>query len=217
MHPLGPLPPRAYWLRRTLLLVVLVLVVALVWWLLAGRGSGSGGAAPPTTSPTASLSNTPTTTPTSTTTSPTSHPTTTPTPTHTPSPAPTGPCPDSVIRVVALTNASTYPAGVDPKLTVSVTNTGSVPCKRDVGQAALTLTVSSGSSRTWSSDDCNPGGGSAINTLKPGQTFSSTVDWTRTKSKPGCPSGQPAAPPGAYQLVARDLSTLSAPAPFTLQ
>ncbi|MGZ4582400.1 MAG: hypothetical protein ACXVXG_17330 [Nocardioidaceae bacterium] len=79
------------------------------------------------------------------------------------------------------------------------------------------MTVTQGSKRIWSSDDCNPGGGSAIATLRPGQTFSTTVVWSRQTSKPGCPAGQPAAAPGTYQLLARNLSLTSAPAPFTLR
>jgi len=125
-------------------------------------------------------------------------------------------CPDSVIRVEALTDSTSYAAGVKPKLTVSVTNTGKVACKRDIGQAAMSLVVSLGTTRVWSSDDCAPGGQAAVDVLKPGQVFSSTVDWSRTSSKPGCPSGQPAAVAGSYTLVARNLTLKSVPAPFVL-
>jgi cytoskeletal protein RodZ len=220
LHPVGPLPPRAYWLRRVLIVLVVVLVVALVWWLFAGMGSGSPAAGPtgsgtptPTTTPTSPTS---TPTPTHTTTSPTSTPTATTT-----SPSPTSTagvaaCPDSAIKVTALTDATSYPAGKDPRLTVEVGNIGTVSCKRDVGQVALELIVSSGSARTWSSDDCNPGGSHAVVTLRAGQTFSTTVVWSRTTSAPGCPSGKPKAAPGHYQLVARNLTLKSAPAPFQL-
>ena len=127
-----------------------------------------------------------------------------------------GACPDSVIKVTALTDATTYPAGKDPRLTVEVSNIGTTSCKRDLGQVALELIVSSGSARTWSSDDCNPGGSHAVVTLRAGQTFATTVVWSRTTSAPGCPSGKPQAAPGHYQLVARNLTLTSAPAPFQL-
>ena len=116
----------------------------------------------------------------------------------------------------AITDSATYAAGVRPKLTVSVTNTGKVACKRDIGRAAMSLVVSLGTTRVWSSDDCAPGGQPAVDVLQPGQVFSSSVSWSRTASKVGCPSGQPAAAAGSYTLVARNLTLKSAPAPFVL-
>ena len=125
-------------------------------------------------------------------------------------------CPDSVIKVEASTDASSYSATEKPKLTVTVTNTGKVACKRDIGQSAMGLTVQTGSSHTWSSDDCSPGGQPAVNTLKAGQVFSSTVVWSRVTSKPTCPSGLPAAAAGTYTLVARNVGLKSAPVTFVL-
>jgi len=214
LHPVGPLPPRAYWLRRVLILVALVLVVAAAWWFFSDIGGGTTGSAGSTTS------GTPTPTTSASTPSATQTPTTTPTATAT-KPSPSGSatpaaCPDSAIKVVALTDATSYPAGVSPHLTVQVSNTGTVSCKRDVGQVALELIVSSGTARTWSSDDCNPGGSHAVVTLRPGQTFATTVVWSRSTSAPGCPSGKPKGAPGHYQLVARNLALKSAPAPFQL-
>jgi hypothetical protein len=194
-----------------MLLAVLVAVVAGGWFL--ARAGASPSAAPPQASqsstPAPSSSSTP-----SVSTSPT--PTPTPSVSHRASPAAVTLCPDSVIRVEALTDSASYAVGVKPRLTVSVTNTGKVACKRDIGQAAMSLVVSLGTTRVWSSDDCAPGGQPAVNVLKPGQVFSSTVDWSRTSSKPGCPSGQPAAVAGSYTLVARNLTLKSVPAPFVL-
>ena len=138
------------------------------------------------------------------------------TPTKTASPPAITSCPDSAIKVTALTDASSYAAGAKPHLTVSVTNTGTVSCKRDIGRAAMGLLIMSGSARTWSSDDCAPGGQAAVNTLKPGQVFSSTVIWNRTTSKSGCPAGQPAAAAGTYTLTARNLTLKSTPVTFVL-
>lgn len=222
LHPVGPLPPRAYWLRRVLMLLALVLVVALAWWLFSGIGGGTTGSAgstsSSTTSPTSSAS-TPSASTSATQSATTTASATTSATTSKPSPsgsATPAACPDSAVKVVALTDATSYPAGVSPHLTVQVSNTGTVSCKRDVGQVALELIVSSGTARTWSSDDCNPGGSHAVVTLRPGQTFATTVVWSRSTSAPGCPSGKPKAAPGHYQLVARNLTLKSAPAPFQL-
>lgn len=214
LHPVGPLPPGAYWLRR-LLAVVIVLVVLLVGWELLGLGSGgtpSATGGTPSTSPTPSSS---TPSPTRSTTSPTATATATK-PSATTTAATPGLCPDAVIKVVASTDHSTYAAGEDPRLTVTVTNSGSTSCKRDVGQAASELRVLSGGARFWSSDDCHPGGPTAVTLLAPGQSATSSVTWTRVQSTAGCPSGEPTAKSGSYQVVGRNLTLLSAPVPFTL-
>ncbi|HEY5033184.1 MAG TPA: hypothetical protein VIJ54_11950 [Actinomycetes bacterium] len=209
LHPVGPLSPGAYWFRRTVVGAVVVLLLSAGGWLLSGGGPAkTAGGTPP------SSSSTPTVTPTPT-------PTPTPTVSHTPSATATAAaitlCPDSVIKVVALTDATSYPAGVKPHLSVSVTNTGKVSCKRDIGQAAMSMLIRSGAARVWSSDDCSPGGQPAVNTLKAGQVFTSTVVWTRTISRVGCPTGQPAAAPGTYVLTAKNQTVASAPVTFVLK
>jgi hypothetical protein len=195
-----------YWFRRTLVAVIVVAVVGGGWWLVGGLTGGTSAASgsPPPTS-TGSHRPTPTTTASS------SH---TSTPTRTSTGVTT--CPDSVIRVLAVTSQASYPAGTAATFTVQVTNTSTVSCRRDLGLAALELIVYAGKTRVWSSSDCNPAGSNAVVTLRPGQTFGSTVRWQRQASAPGCPSGRPAAKAGAYQLVARSLALSSAPAPFSL-
>lgn len=42
MHPVGPLPPRVYWLRRVIILVVAVIVLLGLVYLVVGRQSTSG-------------------------------------------------------------------------------------------------------------------------------------------------------------------------------
>lgn len=217
LHPVGSLPPGAYWLRRLLVLVLLVAVVAGGWWLFGRLGSDSG-------SPTASSSSGPgsqsstaaaNTSSAQATHSASSTPSATHTPTRSASPTATPACAGSAIKVRAQTDASTYAPGVQPRLTIQVSNAGATACQRDLGQAALELVISTGTTRAWSSDDCNPRGGASVVTLRPGQTFSSTVVWDRHRSQPGCPQ-LPLAKPGSYQLVARNLTLHSAPAPFEL-
>ncbi len=211
LHPVGPLPAGAYWFRRTVIaVVVLLLVVGGSVWLLGGGSSKDAAGNHPSSSTTPT--GTPTTTPTPTPTPTVSHP-----PSATTTPAAITLCNDSVIKVVALTDATSYPAGSKPHLTVSVTNTGKVACKRDIGQGAMNLLITSGAARVWNSDDCSPGGQPAVNTLKAGQVFNSTVVWTRTISRAGCPAGQPAAAPGTYTLVAKNLTIKSAAVTFVLK
>jgi hypothetical protein len=213
LHPVGPEPPSTYWVRRALVLIALLLVVALLWWLFIGRSSSTAGAGSP-----------PTTTPTPTRTVTTTAPTTS---SHTASTAPTGSttsstsgttadCTNADLKVRVTTNAQSYPPAQDPTFTLSVTNTSSTTCLRDVGSAAEELTVTSGQTRIWSSDDCNPPGTSSVSLLRPGEPVSVSVQWGRTFSQPGCPTGQPDAQAGTYQVSGRVGSKRSAPATFSL-
>jgi hypothetical protein len=126
-------------------------------------------------------------------------------------------CPSSDISVTVTTDASTYPPDRQPRFTLVVQNVGKTTCQRDVGSRALELMVSSGDTPVWSSDDCNPGGELALRTFGPGDRYGQTVQWSRQQSSPGCPTDAPAAAPGSYQVVARDLGLRSEPAPFVLR
>jgi hypothetical protein len=119
--------------------------------------------------------------------------------------------------VTVSTDAKTYPSNVQPRLNMSIRNSGSTTCTRDVGQAALELRVSTAAgARVWSSDDCAPGGPHLVVTLKPNQIFRTALVWSRTTSKPGCPTGQPKAAAGNYSLKGRNLDLTSAGAAFEL-
>ena len=211
MRPVGPLPPGVYWLRRLLLVLLVVVLLAAVWWVflrVTSDGSGTDPAAlVPSESPTPSPS-------------PSDAPSPAQSPTGQPSASTPGAVPDCrprEITVSVTTNASTYSADEQPQFTLFVTNDGTVTCRRDVGQSALELVVSSGDVQVWSSDDCNPGGPSAVRTFGPGDQWSQAVTWSLQQSAPGCPSAEPLAPAGSYQVVARNLQRWSEPADFVLR
>jgi hypothetical protein len=231
LHPVGPLPPGAYWLRRALALVLLVVVVlAVVWAVRAVAGPGSPeptGAGQPSTpastatgAPTSSAPATPavTSTPTPTATAaPSASARPSASASSSPSVAAAPLCADAQLSIAVRTDNASYPAGQQPKFTLTVRNTGTSACRRDVGQNALELRVISGGVLVWSSDHCSPGGAPDLRTLTPGQTFATTVQWARVSSQPGCPTNQPAAAAGSYSVVGRDLTLVSPPAAFTLQ
>lgn len=220
LHPVGPLPPGAYWLRRALALVLLVvLVLAVVWAVRAVAGPGSAkqaGAgqpsAPAASTPAATSSPTPT--PTATPTA-SARPTASASATASAAAAPL--CADAQLSIAVRPDAASYPAGQQPKFTLTVRNTSASDCRRDLGQNALELRVISGGVLVWSSDHCSPGGSPDVRTLTPGQTFTATVQWARVSSQPGCPANQPAAAPGSYSVVGRDLTLVSPPATFALR
>jgi len=208
LRPVGPLSPGVYWFRRLLIAGVVVLVLALVWWLFFRGDDG-----------TAATSGTPTSTPTPTAAvTPSETATKTPKPNKTETTAPAARlCADDAIEVTVATDEEQYPADVQPTFTLTVTNVSGKVCRRDVGQSALELRVSSGGTLVWSSDDCNPGGAVREQTLEPGDRFVQSVQWARATSEEGCPTPADSAEPGQYQVVARDLEIYSEPAVFQLQ
>lgn len=118
-----------------------------------------------------------------------------PTPTSTedlpPSPEPTAdetaaavPCQARDVTVEAITDADTYPAGVLPQLSISLTNKSDADCTIDVGSAMQVFTVSSGSDTWWRSTDCQESPSSMVVTLSAGKTVTSAapVQWDRTRS-----------------------------------
>ncbi|MCI1020394.1 hypothetical protein HWD99_17340 [Microbacterium sp. C5A9] len=88
------------------------------------------------------------------------------------------------IEVTAITDAESYPAGVLPNLSISLTNRGSADCTIDVGSTTQRFTVSSGDDVWWRSSDCQENPSSMIATLAAGATVTSKVPvvWDRTRS-----------------------------------
>jgi hypothetical protein len=221
LHPRGPLPPAVYWRRRLLTLGVVAVVLALLVRSCAGGGGGPAALQQRSPSPTApasvrpSASRTPSHAP-----SGTASPAASPTPSPTASPAPSGPpkpCAAADLALSAKADKQAYAAGQHPVLTIGIANKGRVACTRDVGQPAREIRVASGADRVWSSDDCSTGGASMVVTLQPGaapMTFS--VTWSRKRSAPGCPPGQPTAAAGTYRVTGRFGDLTSTGDTFTL-
>ena len=204
MNPIGPEPSVVYWVRRgAILLVVLTLIIGL-FWLLGSRGSSDSVAPAPVGSSAALAS-------------------------ETASPAASGAaasdeavagvvadCPDSAIQVETTTDSSTYAVGTTPRLTLTITNTGTVDCLRDVGPKANELEITSGGYHVWSSDDCNASDKSKIVTLAAGEKVGSSITWNGRLSQNGCPNTGTAAKAGRYDLVGRNETVESEPTAFAL-
>jgi hypothetical protein len=94
-------------------------------------------------------------------------------------------CKASNVKVVGITDAVSYAAGVDPQLSLSITNTGPTACSFKDGSDEQVYLITSGTEKIWSSKDCQTGAVSATTTLKPGVAVKSTpFPWTRTRSNP---------------------------------
>ena len=205
MSPIGSEPPGVYWRRRIVVLVVLLAILVLLWWLIFGRGGG-GEAAPepaPTATPTASPSPEP---------APTSA-----SPSPEPEPTEITDCTEADILVEAFAEEAIYPVGSTPTLTLSVTNIGTRPCKRDVGPGSNELQITQGEVSIWSSDDCNPNDDKDNVTLDRGDAFETQLVWDGYLSSAGCPPDQPMADAGEYTVVGRNGAIVSAPTALRLE
>lgn len=173
-----PRPSAAVYRRRRLaVLLALILVVAVIGiavWLLIARPWATAGESP---APTSSASTTATAPPA------TGSPTPDATPTAPATPAIVA-CEAKDIEVTAVTDADSYAAGVNPQLSISLTNKGATDCTMDVGSSTQVFTVSSGADVWWRSTDCQENPSSMIATLTAGSTVVSKqpVTWDRTRS-----------------------------------
>jgi hypothetical protein len=188
-RPVGSEPASTYWQRRAVLATAAVLLLVLLTTMLGGssddRDTLTGAPvspAPATSSPSALLAAPPT---------------------PSPSPAAVPACLPAALKIEALADQDSYPVGGSPRLSLRVTNTGSAPCTRDLGQAAVELLVVSGGDRIWSSDDCAPGGPTQVSTLVPGEPTPRASTWDGRRSLPGCSGGKAQAQPGTYRVQAR--------------
>jgi hypothetical protein len=187
-RPVGPEPASTYWQRRAVLATAAVLLLALLVSLLTG-----GSDEPDRLAAAPEPSSTPMVT----------GPVATALPSAGPTPAAVPICQPQAVKVEALASEDRFAVGSSPRLSLRVTNTGTAPCTRDLGQAAVELVVVSGSDRIWSSDDCAPGGAKDVTTLAPGEPAVQRVTWNGRRSRPGCTGDKERAQAGTYRVNAR--------------
>lgn len=137
--------------------------------------------------------------------SPPSAPETTSIPTE-PTAADGDPCAPENVTVEAVTDKSSYEAGEQPQLSVTITNVGKNVCVLNAGTAAQVFTITSGSEQYWISTDCQVDAIDAEVSLTPGTPVSSSVPiiWDRTRSTPEtCNGARETVPAGgaSYHLA----------------
>jgi hypothetical protein len=166
-NPVGPQPPSVYWRRRLLVLLGLIAVIVIIVLIVARPGGDNTGNGTPVPSDT---------------------------PTNTAPPAEEGEsCNPAVIELEPITDAASYASGVQPMISMSITNTGSVACTLDVGTAAQAYFIVSGSDPIWNSRDCQQGGDSLERLIEPNTPLTTApFPWDRTRSAPDtCGTGRP--------------------------
>jgi hypothetical protein len=166
-NPVGPQPPSVYWRRRLLVLLGLLAVVVIIVLIIVRPGAENTGAQTP---------------------SPSAQPSDTPVPTEEGEA-----CNPAVIQLEPITDAASYAAGVEPQISMSITNVGSVACTLDVGTAEQVYYIVSGTDPIWNSRDCQQGGEAFEQLLQPNTPLTTQpFPWDRTRSAPDtCDTGRP--------------------------
>jgi hypothetical protein len=204
--PVGRQSSSVYWRRRLMVGFGLLAVLVIIFLIIVKPGSSSGepgGARKPVASSAA-------------TDAPSKQ-------AAAPKPALDGACDAANVQVEAITDAVKYEPGQLPKLSLSITNTGSTACAINAGTSKQVFTVTSGKDVYWTSSDCQTDPADAQVTLKPGVPISSAepVAWDRTRSaKDTCDAAtRDAAPAGGasyFLTVTVDGIASSTPKQFML-
>jgi hypothetical protein len=176
----GGRPSAAVYRRRRLLaLLVVVAVIAVVVIIVSNLGRGSADTAAPGATPTADAA------PDGDSGADAAETTPSPTPSASAGTETNadGSCAVGQLTVTPVTDAASYKAGVLPKLSFTVTNTGMEPCTANLGTTTQVFTISSGSDVYWKSTDCQTGAEDAEVELaaRTPQT-SSPFEWSRQRS-----------------------------------
>ncbi|CAL4858674.1 hypothetical protein MMM2322_00310 [Microbacterium sp. MM2322] len=131
------------------------------------------------------------------------------------------PCTTGDVTVTATTDKSSYGTGELPKLSITLVNDTDLPCLINVGTAAQTFEITSGSDTWWRSTDCQSEPSDQIVQLDAGKTVTSAtpIVWDRTRSAVDtCDGDRQKALPGWYNLAVTIGGIGSVePASFTLR
>ena len=136
----------------------------------------------------------------------------------TPSPVATiGDCSDRDLSVSVTTDAQTYTIGSPVTIAMRISNTGSAPCKRDVGALPNEVWVTDVDGLVvWTSDACQTAAKPQVVTMRPGSTFGNTQVWSGTDSGRDCTNAAADATAGNYFAHARNDTVESKPYAFTI-
>jgi hypothetical protein len=109
-----------------------------------------------------------------------------------------------------------YGRGQLPEFDVDVVSTSAPTCAFNVGPRFLTLVITAGGKRIWSSADCVAGPGSLLTNLARGVPTVVPLSWDRETSAPGCRVTSRQVTPGSFAAAASDGDLASNPLTFTL-
>ncbi|RQP11741.1 MAG: hypothetical protein EAS51_04910 [Microbacteriaceae bacterium] len=103
-----------------------------------------------------------------------------------PSGDPRAACDPSVITVTPVTDKDSYAAGEIPMISMTIKNSGAVPCTFPVGTDVQYYEIVSGPDPIWNSRDCQTDSAPMETVLEPGVPLTTTpFGWSRVRSGPG--------------------------------
>lgn len=130
-------------------------------------------------------------------------------------------CTTGDVTVTANVDKTSYGAGEMPKLSITLVNDTEEPCLINVGTAAQTFEITSGTDTWWRSTDCQTEPSDQVVQLDAGKTVTSAspIVWDRTRSSVDtCDGDRQKALPGWYNLAVSIGGIGSAePASFTIR
>lgn len=112
-------------------------------------------------------------------------------------------CTTGDVTVTAVVDKGSYGTGELPELSIRLVNDTDLPCLINVGTAAQTFEITSGSDTWWRSTDCQTEPSDQVVQLDAGQTVTSAAPlvWDRTRSSVDtCDGDRQKALPGWYNL-----------------
>jgi hypothetical protein len=186
LHPTGSEPPQVYWRRRLVVVVVFAVVLAGVIWLLWPKGT-----------PQAQPQLTPLTPPASTS---AAVPPPVPSSANPSAPAtPTGPqvCDPANLRV-GLAGFEKLKSGAAQPFKISITNSTAIGCVLSASASTISVVVTSGNDRIWTTADCAAWVPTKRLTLTPAQPYVFDVNWPGKRSKASCKTTKDAVAAGTY-------------------
>ena len=230
----GPLPPAVYWRRRAIVAVGLIAIILPIAFSCGGPDK-SDSASQRKTAVTVSQHPSPTLSspiPSVSSGTPSSAPSTTPSEPGDLSPSPsvaagaTPACADTDMQVTATiestaANVSRLQLGGTFMLKLKIKNIANHPCTRDVGTDPEELSIMDGSTKIWSSDDCDAATGAKkhdVRTFGPNIMIQANLTWNSyLNTAKSCVKGKTPTPVGTYQLYGRLGTATSAATTFKIE
>lgn len=173
LRPVGPLPPRIYWIRRAILVIALLVLVIVI------AVSCSGGSSKP----------------------PAAGGRPGPQQTHTPQPSQIAACDPTALTLTVSTDTVTYTTGQAPKLTGVFTNPTSTTCRLARLASDEIWTIKSGTPTVWTTQGCPGPAVPAHMKIAAGATKIVSMFWNGKVQNAACKEGA-TAQAGTYTLHA---------------
>jgi len=111
-------------------------------------------------------------------------------------------CPRGSVTLTVSSPQYWYQPGTTPQFAVHAVAQVSRPCRFNMGAKFVSVVITSGNRRIWSSADCVSGAGSNVIVMASGKPAVLRVSWDRRTSSPGCSGTGHLVRPGEYQVSA---------------